>query len=76
MIIPQLYLSLGIVGTLLAPSTLMSSFFFFFVKEKVAESLISIEHTPTASMLADPLTKDLPICVFQEHVPRMELLGT
>ena len=26
---------------------------FFFVKEKVEESLISIEHTPTASMLAD-----------------------
>ena len=41
---------------------------FFFVKEKVAESLISVEHTPTTSMLADPLTKDLPICVLQEHI--------
>ena len=40
---------------------------FFFVKEKVVESLISVEHTPTTSMLADPLTKDLPICVFQEE---------
>ena len=48
---------------------------FYFVKEKVAESLITIEHTPTSSMLADPLTKDLPICVFQEHVSRMRLLG-
>ena len=32
-------------------------FFFFFVKEKVTESLISVEHTPTTSMLADPLAK-------------------
>ena len=48
---------------------------FLFVKEKVAESLISIEHTLTTSMLADPLTKGLPICVFQEHVTHMGLLG-
>ena len=44
---------------------------FFFVKEKVVESLVSVEHTPTTSMLVDPLTKGLPICVFQEHVTRM-----
>ena len=48
---------------------------FFFVKEKVAESLISVEHMPTTSMLVGPLTKDLPICMFQEHVTRMGLLG-
>ena len=48
---------------------------FFFVKEKVAESLISIEHTPMTSMLVDPLTKGLPICVFQEHITHMGLLG-
>ena len=48
---------------------------FFFVKEKVAEFPISIEHMPTTSMLVDPLTKCLPICVFQEHVTRMGLLG-
>ena len=48
---------------------------FFFVKEKIAESLISVEHTPTTSMLADPLTKDLPICEFQEHITHMGLLG-
>ena len=48
---------------------------FFFVKEIVVESCISIEHTPTISMLADPLTKGLPIYVFQEHVTRMGLLG-
>ncbi|XP_062119405.1 secreted RxLR effector protein 161-like [Humulus lupulus] len=43
--------------------------------KKVAESLITIEYTPTASMLADPLTKGLPICVFAEHITRMGLLG-
>ena len=37
---------------------------FIFVKEKVAESLISVEHTPTTSMLANPLIKGLPICIF------------
>ena len=40
---------------------------FLFVKEKVAESLISVEHTPTTNMSANPLTKGLFICVFQEH---------
>ncbi|KAJ8756040.1 hypothetical protein K2173_024587 [Erythroxylum novogranatense] len=48
---------------------------YYFVKEKVAESLITVEYTPTASMLADPLTKGLPICVFAEHISRMGLLG-
>ena len=48
---------------------------FIFVKEKVVESLIPVEHTPTTSMLAGPLTKVLPIYVFQEHVTRMGLLG-
>ena len=36
----------------------------FFAKEKVVESIISVEHTPTTAMSADPLTKGLPICVF------------
>ena len=48
---------------------------FFSVKEKVVESLISVEHMPMTSMLANPLTKGLPIYVFQEHVIRMGLLG-
>ncbi|RVW32450.1 Retrovirus-related Pol polyprotein from transposon TNT 1-94 [Vitis vinifera] len=47
---------------------------FYFVKEKVAETLIDIEHMSTKSMLADPLTKGLPIIVFQEHVSQMGLL--
>ena len=37
---------------------------FYFIKEKVAKGLITIEYMPTGSMLADPLTKDLLICVF------------
>ena len=41
---------------------------FYFVKKKVAGSLIDIEHMSTKGMLADPLTKGLPIVVFQEHV--------
>ena len=45
------------------------------MKEKVAESLILVEHALTTSMLADPLTKGLPICVFQEHITHMGLLG-
>ena len=47
---------------------------YYFVKEKVTNALIAIEYMPTTSMLADPLTKGLPICVFAEHVARMELL--
>ena len=47
---------------------------FFFVKEKAVEFLISVDHMPITSMLANPLTKYSPICVFQEHVTRMGLL--
>ena len=47
---------------------------FFFVKDKVAEFLILVEFMPMTSMLANPLTKGLPICVFQEHVTYMGLL--
>ena len=48
---------------------------FFFIKEKFVESLILVEYTPMTSMLAYPLTKGLPICMFQEHITRMGLLG-
>ena len=48
---------------------------FFFVKEKVVESLILVEHMLMTSMLADPLTKSLPICLFQESVTCIGLLG-
>ena len=36
---------------------------FFFVKEKVRESLILVEHTPTTNMLANPLTKGIHLFV-------------
>ena len=36
----------------------------FFVRDKVVESLISIEHMLTTNTLADSLMKGLPICVF------------
>ena len=36
--------------------------------------LIDIEHMFIKSILADPLTKRLPIIVFQEHVSQMGLL--
>ncbi|KAL5787466.1 hypothetical protein ACOSP7_004415 [Xanthoceras sorbifolium] len=45
-----------------------------FVREKVVESVICVEHIPTGLMLADPLTKDLVSRVFQEHVTRMGLI--
>ena len=45
---------------------------YYFVKEKVDEFLIAIEYTPPTSMLADPLTKGLAICVFAEHVALMD----
>ena len=45
---------------------------FFLVKEKVVKSPILVEHTPIISMLADSLTKGLPICVFQELVTQWD----
>ena len=40
----------------------------------MAESLIDIEYMSTKGMLADPLTKGLPMLAFQEHVSQMGLL--
>ena len=48
---------------------------YFVVKGKVEEGLITIVHTSTYSMVADPLTKALPVGIFEEHVSRMGLLG-
>ena len=67
MIILQLYLSLGALVKHIDVK-------FYFVEEDVAESLILVKHTPTTSMLTYPLTKSLPIYMFQEHVSRMILL--
>nr|GEV40859.1 putative zinc finger, CCHC-type [Tanacetum cinerariifolium] len=44
---------------------------YLFVRERVEEQRISIEHIRTHEMLADPLTKGLPPKVFQGHVAKM-----
>ena len=40
----------------------------------MVESLIDIDHMSTKGMLADLLTKGLPIVVFHEHVFQIGLL--
>ncbi|KAL6327870.1 hypothetical protein AAG906_026549 [Vitis piasezkii] len=71
----EFYFTLGVVDSISRPLKLFcDNSIFYFVKEKVAESLIDIEHMSTKSMLADPLTKGLPIITFQEHVSQMGLL--
>ncbi|KAL5747041.1 hypothetical protein ACOSQ2_024338 [Xanthoceras sorbifolium] len=47
---------------------------FLFVREKVMESVICVEHIPTGLMLADALTKGLAPRVFQEHATHMGLI--
>ncbi|XP_057994368.1 secreted RxLR effector protein 161-like [Hevea brasiliensis] len=47
---------------------------FLFVREKIHESHTRIEHITTDRMIADPLTKSLPISVFQKHVGHMGVL--
>ena len=47
---------------------------FLFVREKVREFQTRIEYTATRHMLADPLTKGLPIGVYQRHVTHMGLV--
>ncbi|GJW43781.1 putative RNA-directed DNA polymerase [Tanacetum coccineum] len=44
---------------------------YLFVRERVEEQRICIEHIRTLEMLADPLTKGLPPKVFQGHVAKM-----
>ena len=46
---------------------------YFVVKEKVEEDLIMVVHMLTYSMVANPLTKALPIGIFEEHVSHMGL---
>ena len=46
---------------------------YYVVKDKVRDHIISLEHIRIEKMLADPLTKDLPPCVFREHLAGMGL---
>ncbi|KAL9172095.1 hypothetical protein ABFS82_03G022000 [Erythranthe guttata] len=45
------------------------------VKERVQKQQVSIENLSTTLMVADPLTKGLPIKTYEEHVIRMGLLS-
>ncbi|XP_068328125.1 secreted RxLR effector protein 161-like [Pyrus communis] len=47
---------------------------FLKVREQVKKGLIEVQHISTAIMLADPLTKSLPIGEFQKHVSWMGVL--
>ena len=49
---------------------------YFFVREKVQESQITMEQIATENMIADPLTKGLTPKVFQEHVTNMGLVSS
>jgi hypothetical protein len=44
------------------------------VRERVQDHTINLEHIGTKEMLADPLTKDLPPHIFEEHVAGMGLM--
>jgi hypothetical protein len=44
------------------------------VRERVQDRTINLEHIGTKEMLADPLTKDLPPHIFEEHVAGMGLM--
>jgi hypothetical protein len=46
---------------------------FYVVKEKIQDQTISLKHISTKKMIADPLTKDLPLSVFKEHLASMGL---
>ena len=47
---------------------------YLFVREKVRKFQTLVEYTATGHMLADPLTKGLPIGVYQRHVTHMGLV--
>ena len=49
---------------------------YFMVKEKVEKGPITIIPKSTYNMVADPLTKALPLGIFEEHVSRMGLLDS
>ena len=42
-------------------------------KERVQNGQLSIEHIGTNSMVADPLTKGVPVSIFREHISYMGL---
>jgi hypothetical protein len=45
----------------------------YMVNKKIHDQTIEVEHIRTQQMLADPLTKGLPLSVFRQHVTDMGL---
>ena len=46
------------------------------VRERIKEQEVSIEHTSTTSMIADPMMKGLSIKTFLKHVESMGLVSS
>jgi hypothetical protein len=46
---------------------------YYVVKKKIQDHTISLKHISNKRILVDPLTKDLPLNVFMEHVADMGL---
>jgi hypothetical protein len=47
---------------------------YFVVKDRVQDQTVEIEHISIKQMLTDPLTKDLTLNIFRDHVADMGLL--
>ncbi|KAK3033128.1 hypothetical protein RJ639_036487 [Escallonia herrerae] len=46
------------------------------VRERIQNRIVSIQHISTIAMLADPMTKGLPLTLFREHVASMGLVDS
>ena len=49
---------------------------YLFVRLRIQDQTIKIEHISTTQMLADPLTKGLPPSMFKEHANGMGLVDS
>jgi hypothetical protein len=49
---------------------------YFQVRENIKINEVFIEHISTELMIADPMTKDLPIKLFKSHVEHMGLIDS
>ena len=45
------------------------------IRERVKDKIVVIEHVSTELMIADPLTKDMPLLKFKDHAERMRLVS-
>lgn len=44
------------------------------IRDRIKDGEITIEYIPSKSMIANPLTKALPVGAFKDHVSRMGVL--